>query len=90
MSFTLTTKDADFILRFIRTSLEEVNKRFKEVDESWKRLNAACTDNIIDLSVVTSVMKLADIAKLESERNLTEVKAALEHCIELLTWGSER
>lgn len=90
MSITLTTKDADFILRFIRTDLEDVNKRSKEADESWERLNAACTDNIKDLPVITSMMKLAGIAKSESERNLTEVKAALEHCIELLTWGSKR
>ena len=90
MSITLTPKDADFILRFIRTDLEDVNKRFKEADESWKRMNAVCTDDIKNLPVITSMLKLAGIAKAESERNLNEVKAELEHCIELLTWGSER
>lgn len=90
MSITLTTKDADFILRFIRADLEKINERSKETEKSWERLNAACKDDIKDLPAIMSIMEVAREAKKLSDNNATEIKESLQHCIELLTWGSER
>lgn len=90
MSITLTPKDADFILRFIRADLEKINEASKESEKSWERLNLACKDEIKDIPAVMSIMEVAREAKKLSDGNVREIKESLQHCIELLTWGSER
>lgn len=90
MSITLTPKDAEFILRFIRVDLEKINEASKESEKSWERLNLACKDEIKGIPAVMSIMEVAREAKKLSDGNVREIKESLQHCIELLTWGSER
>lgn len=89
MSISLTTKDADFILGFIRADLQRVVDNTANLDESWKRLEASCTDNIKDLSFVQGLMKIAGDARQMAVSDNNDIRKDLERCVELLTCGSE-
>ena len=89
MNISLTAKDADFILGFIRADLQRVIDNSANLDESWKRLEASCTDNIKGLSFVQGLMKIAGDAKEMAVSDNNDIRKNLERCIELLTCGSE-
>ena len=89
MEIKLTAKDADFILRFIRSDLQRIVDNSTNLDESWSRLEHSCTDQIKDLPFVKGLMEVAGDAMKMARSDNDDLRKGLEHCVELLTCGSE-
>ena len=86
MNITLSQKDADFILRFLRTDLEHVTKcgdyiRKKQADVKSHLKDLEGPEQIL----IGGLLEVSDDMICESE----ELKSELLKCIELLTVGSE-
>ena len=88
MDITITQKDADFILRFIRADLKRVVDSSENLRNNYDRLEKSCTENIKDLPEVISMMKMATELKKTMDEDNNELRKDLEKCIEILTIGS--
>lgn len=90
MNIVLTPKDADFILRYIRIDLERLVKSDNEIikckNAYVERLKSkGVKEDSFEGVIAKSLLELSDEVMNTSETN----KKDLEHCIELLTCGSE-
>ena len=90
MEITLKSKDADFILRFLRTDLERLNASLNKLLESKDELQKTYNNSEIkDSRLANVMMDIAEKVTAETKEGMQEVKNDLLHCIELLTVGSE-
>ena len=90
MEITLNSKDADFILRFLRTDLERLNASLNKLLESKDELQKTYNNSEIkDSRLANVMMDIAEKVTAETKEGMQEVKNDLLHCIELLTVGSE-
>jgi len=90
MDITLNTKDADFILRFLRTDLERINDSLSKLKDSKDELQKTCEkSDLKDSRLAQVMMSIADEVATETTDGMEEVKGDLLRCIELLTVGSE-
>lgn len=90
MNITLTMKDADFILKYLREKLQNLNENFRLADEKEKEIsrmfneNEDIKNNLIARLAMDSVKKehveFSEYHKAQSD--------ILIKCIELLTIGS--
>lgn len=90
MNITLTAKDADFILKYLRTDLERVSECTNKIVEKQNRFREQIKES--GLEDDCAAMMLADGLLSESEEMIAEsedIKKDLTKCIELLTCGSE-
>ena len=90
MNITLSTKDADFIIRFLRKDLEKVSN----AENSLKERQTEFKNRIDELNVSESCPEMILVnGLLDVSNNLIEeseqTKNELCKCIELLTAGSE-
>lgn len=86
----LNEKDADFILRFLRTDLEKINDRVNALLDSKDELQKTYEgSDIKDSRIAQIMMDIANEVTEETKEGMQEVKNELLHCIELLTVGSE-
>ena len=90
MNITLSHKDADFILKYLRADLERVNKCGSDLTEkrnNYKEKIDKCSSVVSgpELILANGLIEVADEMLEESE----EIKKDLLRCIELLTVGSE-
>lgn len=88
VNITLNEKDADFILKFIRTDLEKVILSEKRHNSKFERLKQYYT-NMEKNPVADGLMKVAGVLCNEVNENMSDFKKGLEHCIDLLMCGSE-
>ena len=90
MNITLNTKDADFILRFLRTDLDRLNASLDRLLDSREELQKTYDNSAIkDTKLANVMMDIAEKVTAETKEGMQEVKDDLLHCIELLTVGSE-
>ena len=90
MDITLNTKDADFILRFLRTDLERINDSLSKLKDSKDELQKTYEkSDLKDSRLAQVMMSIADEVATETTDGMEEVKGDLLRCIELLTVGSE-
>lgn len=88
MEIKLNTKDADFILRIIRSDLERVNNSRERLLESQKTFNEEMKKrNVKSLMIKAITHSLNEDTKDVLERE-EEIRNDLMKCIELLTVGS--
>ena len=88
MNITLNEKDADFILKFIRSDLEKVILSEKKYNSRFERLKQHYTQMERN-PVADGLMKVAGVLSNGVNENITDLKKGLEHCIDLLMCGSE-
>jgi len=90
MNITLNTKDADFILRFLRTDLDRLNASLDRLLDSREELQKTYDNSAIkDTKLANVMMDIAEKVTAETKEGMQEVKDDLLHCIDLLTVGSE-
>lgn len=87
MEITLTSKDADFILKFIRAELVRLNDSALKLNHRQKELEAVYKDMKKSDYGDTIVQLAKEVSTCVSD-NMNEVRRDLERCIELLTIGS--
>lgn len=93
MDITLTTKDADFILSFIRKDIVLLEERLKKLSTSRDNLmrhfnGLGKIEDGVD-EEIKMLKKCSTLLGTEVENNLHDTISDLTHCIELLTVGSE-
>lgn len=90
MNITLTTKDADLILKYIRQDLERVIESDKKIAESKQRFIDCLENNGIKSDSFSGriAAELLDFSS-EVEKTSAECKTELTKCIRVLTCGSE-
>ena len=90
MNITLTTKDADLILKYIRQDLERVIESDKKIAESKQRFTECLEKEGIKQDSFSGRLaaELLDFST-EVEKKSAECKSELVKCIKLLTCGSE-
>ena len=90
MNITLNSKDADFILRFLRTDLERLNDSLNKLLDSKEELQKTYNESQIkDSKLAQVMMNIAEEVAAETKDGMQGVKNDLLKCIELLTVGSE-
>jgi len=89
MNIILTQQDADFILKYIRSDLEQLAEVSSELDEKYKKLQSSFTDRLKSNKDAVTIMEIARTAAEAMSETTTEIKNDLEKCIMLLTVGSE-
>ena len=89
MNIILTQQDADFILKYIRSDLEQLAEVSSELDEKYKKLQSSFTDRLKSNKDAVTIMEIAKVATEAMSETTTEIKNDLEKCIMLLTVGSE-
>lgn len=87
---TLSTKDADFILKYIRADLEKITeayslteKKKREFIEELKEEDVK--DDSFEGTMAKTLIDLANAINIET----SAIKEDLTKCVELLTVGSE-
>ena len=93
MEIRLTTKDADFILTYLRSDLERLNDNCDKVHANEKRLEKlrfkVCKDgNEAEKTFVEITAKALEKDIAEYNRLYQEHTDKIVKCIELLTIGS--
>ena len=88
MEIRLTAKDADFILKFIRTDLQRVCETSAKIRGKQSELEAMY-EKSEKSDLIKCVWNMAKEAGNLVSEDMTEVRHDLERCIELLTCGSE-
>ena len=90
MNITLTTKDADLILKYIRKDLERIIESDKKIAESKQRFVDCLDKNGIKKDSFSGriAAELLDFSN-EVEKTSAECRNELTQCIKLLTCGSE-
>ena len=88
MNIIISQKDADFILKFIRAELKRVSDSSTSLQNNYKRLEKACTEDLRNLPEVVSMMEMARVLKQTVDENSDELRKDLEKCVEILTIGS--
>ena len=90
MNITLSQKDADFILKYIRMDARRVDERLKSLKESEERLRDKCKAlQLEDDSLAVALLEAASQAGTEVADEMNGLKKDFTRCIELLTVGSE-
>ena len=88
MEIKLTSKDADFILKFVRADLQRVCETSAQIRGKQSEL-----EEIYEKSDKTELMKhVLDMARQAGDlvsEDMVKVRHDLERCVELLTVGSE-
>ena len=90
MNITITTKDADLILKYIRIDLERVIASDKKIAESKQKFVDCLEKNGIKGDSVSGRIanEILDLSS-EVEKSSAECKSELTKCIKILTCGSE-
>ena len=88
MDIKLSTKDADFIIKIIRSDLERINDSHNRLVESQKRFN----ESVKESGVKSLMVKAVAYSLNEDTKNILLEEEAIRNdllkCIELLTMGS--
>lgn len=88
MDIKLSTKDADFIIKIIRSDLERINDSHDRLIESQKRFN----ESVKESGVKSLMVKAVAYSLNEDTKNILLEEEAIRNdllkCIELLTVGS--
>ena len=88
MDIKLTAKDADFILKFIRTDLQRVCETSAKIRGKQTELEAMY-EKSEKSDLIKLVWEMAKEAGTLVSEDMTEIRHDLERCVELLTVGSE-
>lgn len=91
MNITLTQKDADFILNYLRSNLQKTNEHFDFASEKEKELNDRFNADEELKNDPFAQLLVGSVRKMQTEydalyKQKTDI---LVKCIELLTVGSE-
>lgn len=88
MDIKLSTKDADFIIKIIRSDLERINDSHNRLVESQKSFN----ESVKESGVKSLMVKAIAYSLNEDTKNILLEEEAIRNdllkCIELLTVGS--
>ena len=90
MNIVLTPKDADFILKYLRFDLECINEKKEKLEKGKVELRSTYDESDIkDERMAKYLLDLAEVTADATLKGFDEIKKDLNHCIELLTVGSE-
>ena len=90
MNITLTQKDADFILKYIRADLQKVTEtNVKLVERKKEFANELKKQDIREDSFAGSIAKSFLYISEEITNETDAIEKDLTKCVELLTVGSE-
>jgi len=86
----LTQKDADFILRYIRADLQKASEAVERLKQRQEELERSCKKVDEKGEALESLITITKLVGKAVDDDMNIIRHDLEHCIELLTCGSEK